>query len=305
MVYDVIILGSGPAGLSAAIYASRAKLKFVVIEKNMVTGGQILDTYEIDNYPGLFHVSGVDLAEKFKKHCDCLGTEFITGEVKSLELRDKIKRITLLNGVTIKAHSIVIAMGARCRKLNVEGEEKYTGMGVSYCAICDGPFFRKKETVVIGGGDSALEEALFLSRICSKVTLIHRGKQYRAALSLINKVEETKNIECLYNTEVCKIEGNEVVNCITVKDIVTAKQSSIATNGVFIAIGRDPNTDLVKDMVHINKEGYIITDSDCLTNLEGVYAAGDIREKSLRQVITAAADGAISITAVEHFLQGR
>ncbi len=302
MNYDVIIIGSGLAGLAAAIYAQRAELNCIVIEKNPLSGGQIINTYEVDNYPGTPGISGFDLSSKFREHCEKLNTTFITGEVVKFELEDNIKVVTLENGTQYRSKTAVIAAGGLPRHLDVEGEEEFSGLGVSYCATCDGAFFRNKTVAVVGGGDVAVEDAIFLSRICKKVYIIHRRDQFRAAKSSVNKLEAIDNVTILWDNVVERIKGTETVESIDVKNVKTNEISTLEVSGVFIAVGYIPSSQVYKDIVALDDSGYIIAGEDCQTNVPGVFAAGDIRTKNLRQIITAAADGANSITGVEKYL---
>ena len=302
MIYDVIIIGSGPAGLSAAIYAQRAELKNIVIEKTGISGGQIINTYEVDNYPGTPGISGFELSTKFREHCDRLNTTFITGEVVSFKLEDNIKVVTLDDGTIYKAKTVIISSGGLPRHLNVPGEDKYAGLGLSYCATCDGAFFKNKDVAVVGGGDVAVEDAIFLSRICKKVYVIHRRDEFRAIKSSVNKLLENNNVEVLRDNVVEIIYGSETVETLNIKNVKTDEASSLSVSGVFIAVGYIPNSDIYKDSVATDVGGYIIAGENCETNVPGVFAAGDIRTKDLRQIITAAADGANAITAVEKYL---
>ncbi len=302
MIYDVIIIGSGPAGLAAGIYAQRAEFNTLIIEKNAISGGQIINTYEVDNYPGLPGISGFELAEKFRSHCDGLGAQFITGDVMTFEVVDGVKKITLDNNEVFEAKAVIIATGAAYRKLGVDGELQFSGMGVSYCATCDGAFFRNKTTVVVGGGDVAVEDAIFLARLCKKVYVVHRRHEFRAAKSLCNRLISMENVEIIWDSVVDKIEGNDFVEAIQVTNTETKEQRRVETDGVFIAVGNIPNSDVYKEVVAMDEAGYIIANENCETNIPGIYAAGDIRTKSLKQIITAAADGANAITAVERYL---
>ncbi|WP_167957819.1 thioredoxin-disulfide reductase [Anaerosporobacter faecicola] len=302
MIYDVIIIGTGPAGLAAGIYAQRAELNTLLIEKNAISGGQIINTYEVDNYPGLPGISGFELAEKFRSHCDGLGATVVTGEVANFEVTDTNKKVTLDNGEVYEAKAIIIATGAAYRKLGVQGELQLSGMGVSYCATCDGAFFRNKTTVVVGGGDVAVEDAIFLARLCKKVYVVHRRHEFRAAKSLCNRLLNMENVEVIWDSVVDQIEGSDLVEAIQITNRETKEQRRIETDGVFIAVGNVPNSEIYKEAVAVDESGYIIAQEDCETNVPGVYAAGDVRTKSLRQIITAAADGANAITAVERYL---
>lgn len=301
-MYDLIILGSGPAGLSAAIYAKRAELNTIVIEKAPMSGGQVINTYEVDNYPGYKGISGFDLSMKFREHCDQLGVSFVTGEVSNMTVNDDIKTITLTNGNRYDAKAVIIAMGAIWRKLGVPGEEKYSGLGVSYCATCDGAFFRNKEVAVVGGGDVAVEDAIFLARLCKKVYVIHRRDSFRAAKVLSTKLQTIENVEILWNTTVEEIKGTEFVDSLIIKDKMTEEVRKLQVAGVFIAVGTVPNSEVFQGVVDLDSSGYIIADETCQTNINGILAAGDIRTKELRQIITAASDGANAVTSVEKYL---
>jgi thioredoxin reductase (NADPH) len=302
MIYDVIIIGSGPAGLAAAIYAQRSELKCIVIEKAGLSGGQIINTYEVDNYPGTPGISGFDLSAKFREHCDKLNTTFITGEVIEFKLENDIKVVTLDDGVRYLAKTVIISAGGLPRHLEVPGEEKFSGMGVSYCATCDGAFFKNKTVAVVGGGDVAVEDAIFLSRICEKVYVIHRRDEFRAIKSSVNKLLANSNVEVLWDSVVEEIGGTEIVETLGIKNSKTGESSNIDLAGVFIAVGYVPSSQIYKDIVDIDEGGYIIAGENCETNVPGIFAAGDIRTKDLRQIITAASDGANAITAVERYL---
>lgn len=301
MVYDVIIIGSGPAGLTAAIYGQRAKLKVLVIEKQPMSGGQILNTYDVDNYPALLGIGGFELGMKFREHADKLGAEIVTENIRKLQLTAEPKKI-ITDKNEYEAKTVILATGAIHRKLNVPGEEELKGMGVSYCATCDGAFFKNKDVAVVGGGDVALEDALFLARACNKVYLIHRRDKLRGAKLLQQKVEETENIEIIWNTVVEKINGNGIVENISVYNKEKEERSDLLVNGIFIAVGTEPVTKIFEGQVGMNEAGYILAGEDCRTDCEGVFAAGDVREKQLRQIVTAAADGANAITSVERYL---
>ncbi|NLP16412.1 MAG: thioredoxin-disulfide reductase [Clostridiales bacterium] len=302
MIYDVIIIGSGPAGLSAAIYAQRAELTNIVIEKTGMSGGQIINTYEVDNYPGTPGISGFDLSVKFREHCDKLNTTFINGEVVEFKLEDDIKVVILDDGTRYQAKTIIIASGGLPRHLNVPGEERLSGLGVSYCATCDGAFFKNKTVAVVGGGDVAVEDAIFLSRICERVYVIHRRDEFRAIKSSVNKLLKNDNVTVLWDSVVESINGTETVDSLDIKNVKTGETSNLKVEGVFIAVGYIPNSQIFKDIVATDESGYIIAGESCETNVPGIFAAGDIRTKDLRQIITAASDGANAITAVERYL---
>lgn len=299
---DVIIIGSGPAGLTAGIYAARAELSAMVIEKNPLSGGQIINTYEVDNYPGIPGISGFELADKFRKHCDRLGVTFAQGDVAGFELEGNVKKITLDNDQVYYGKTVIIATGSEYRKLDVPGEDELKGMGVSYCATCDGAFFRNKTVVVVGGGDVALEDAIFLSRLCEKVYVVHRRNEFRAAKSIISRLMSLENVEILWDSVVEKIEGSDFVEAVTVKSSAKDQETRLLVSGIFIAVGNVPSSEIYQSLLDTDDSGYIIADEDCETNVPGVFAAGDIRTKQLKQVITAASDGANAITAVEKYL---
>lgn len=300
-MYDLIILGSGPAGLCAAIYASRAELNTIVIEKAPMSGGQVINTYEVDNYPGYPGISGFELSMKFREHCDHLGASFVTGEVKTITVEDQIKKVTLESGEVYEAKAVIIATGAVWRKLGVPGEQKLSGLGVSYCATCDGAFFRNKEVAVVGGGDVAVEDAIFLARLCKKVYVIHRRDEFRAAKVLSSRLMQLENVEIIWDTVVEEIHGTESVESITLKNKKTDATQELPVSGVFIAVGTLPNSECFQGVVKMNEGGYIIADETCKTSAPGIFAAGDIRTKDLRQIITAASDGANAVTSVEKY----
>lgn len=300
-IHDLIIIGSGPAGLSAAVYAQRAELDTVVIERNMMSGGQILNTYEVDNYPGLPGISGFDLGMKLREHADKLGAEFKEDTVMAAELGGDVKKIVCEND-TYLAKTVIIATGAHHKKLGAKGEEILTGAGVSYCATCDGAFFKNKVTAVIGGGDVAIEDAIFLARMCSKVYLIHRRDELRGAKSLQNRLLSLDNVEVIWDTVVDEIEGEDKVESLMLRNKKTGEKSDLKVDGVFIAVGIEPDSEQYSGQVEMDQHGYIVAGEDGKTSVDGVYAAGDVRTKALRQVITAAADGANCITSAQSYL---
>lgn len=301
-MYDLIIIGAGPAGMSAAVYAARAELDFIVIEGSYMQGGQLLTTYDVDNYLGLPGVGGFELGGKFAEHVKGLGVNFVTENVVSMKAEGSVKTVATEKNI-YEARSIIIATGAAHKKSGAEGEEEFAGRGVSYCATCDGAFFRNKVTAVVGGGDVALEDALYLSRLCRKVYLIHRREEFRAAKSIVTKAKSMENIEFILDSVVENIKGENKVDSVGLLNKKTGKRSALAVDGVFIAVGMQPVTAYVDPAVAVDGAGYIIAGEDCKTNVEGVFAAGDIRTKQLRQIITAAADGANAVTSVEKYLQ--
>ena len=291
-MYDVAIIGEGPAGMTAAIYATRAGLSTVIIEKAF-SGGQMSVTPEIDNYPGFETISGFDLAMNMSKHAKGLGAEVLRLEVSDIEFSEGHNVIRTAKQ-DIEAKTVILALGASHRKLGVPGEGNFSGLGVSYCATCDGNFFRGREVCVVGGGNTALEDALYLSKICRKVYLIHRRDTFRGFDTLAKKIFETENIVPVLDSVVEAICGDERVSSVTVKNVKSGDVSSIPTSACFIAVGMIPNTDLLKDKVTLTDSGYVDAGEDTETNLPGVFAAGDIRKKPSYQIITAAADGAVA-----------
>ncbi len=302
-MYDLVIIGGGPAGLSASVYAKRAMLNTVVIEKQPINGGQVLNTYEVDNYLGIPDIDGFNLAKKFKEHAEKLGAEFLKGEVKEIIDKNDFKEVILKNDDKIDTKAVIVATGTFYRKLNIDGEKRLRGMGVSYCATCDGSFFRNKITAVVGGGDVALEDAVFLSRMCEKVYIIHRRDKFRGTKILREKVESIKNIEILYNTVTEEIKGENEVEGLLLKNVNTGKTFDISVNGVFIAIGTIPDTGFLKGLIELDDNGYVIAEEDGITSREGIFAAGDIRLKALRQIITAASDGANCVYSAEKYIE--
>lgn len=303
MIYDLIIIGAGPAGMTAGIYANRAMLNSVIIENDGFCGGQILTTSDIQNYPGFYLIDGFELAERIKEHGKKLGCKFTAGNVRRIEKQDKTFRLILEDGGYMESKAVIIATGARHRKLGVKGEEELAGKGVSYCAVCDGAFFRNKTVAVIGGGDTSLKDAIYLARVCAKVYIIIRRDVFRASKSLIYSVEHTDNIEIIQNTVVESINGADKVENLSLRNKIADGTSVLAVDGVFVAIGAEPVTEFVKGLIEINEKGYIVADETGVTSMDGIFAAGDIRTKSLRQIITAAADGANCANSAERYLE--
>lgn len=299
-IYDVVIIGSGPAGLAAAIYAERAELNAIVIEKNVVSGGQVLTTYEVDNYPGVKGIGGYDLGMKFREHADSLGAEFVEDEVVRIETDGNVKKV-VCTGNTYETRTVIIATGASHRKLGIPGEEELAGMGVSYCATCDGAFFRGKTTAVVGGGDVAIEDAIFLARLCKKVYVVHRRDELRGAKSLQKKLFSLDNVEMVWDSVAERIEGENKVERLAVSNVKTGETRELELQGVFIAVGISPNSAAFEGTVEM-ENGYIKAGEDCASSCPGIFAAGDVRTKGLRQIVTAVADGANSIIAVERYL---
>lgn len=292
---DLVIIGAGPAGMAAAIYAMRAKLDALVIEKEGC-GGQMAQTYEVDNYPGLPGLSGMELGEKMKEHAAKLGTEIIYDEVKSIDKQGEIFVVSLESGQTIETKGIILATGATHAKLGVPGEERLAGAGVSYCATCDGAFFKNKNVAVIGGGDVAIEDAIFLSRMASSVTLIHRRNELRGAASLQEALKKCENVSILWDTVVEEINGQYAVESLSLKNVKDNEDFNLLVQGVFVAVGINPVKTAIEGL-DCNEKGYIIAGEDCRSNIKGIYAIGDVRAKNLRQIVTAVADGANAITS--------
>lgn len=303
MIYDCVIIGSGPAGLSAAVYAKRAGLNVLVIEKNYMSGGQVLNTYEVDNYLGLPGMNGFDMGMQFRAHADKLEVEFAEGEVTGIA-DGEVKTIHTPTG-DYEAYTIILAMGAEHAKLEVPGEKKLAGRGVSYCATCDGVFYKGKDVAVVGGGDVALEDAAFLARYCNKVYVIHRRDEFRGAMILQKQLEDLDNVEILYSHTVEEICGEEQVRELILSDKKANTQKKLAVTGVFIAVGMNPQTGWVPDFIKKDEKGYIMAGEDCITNVKGIYVAGDARTKHLRQIITAVSDGACAAISAASGLQHR
>ncbi len=302
MIYDVIVVGAGPAGLAAAIYGKRAGMNILVLDSSSISGGQILSTYEIDNYPGMPGISGEGLAQAMRSHCDKLGVEFARGKVTSIIDKGATKEL-ITKKATFESKTVVLATGASNRALGCPGEGELSGVGVSYCATCDGAFFKDKVVAVVGGGDVALEDALYLARFCSKVYLIHRRDEFRGAVVLQEQVKGTDKIQILFDSTVEAIDGTEKVESIQVKNKNTGAIDTIGLDGVFIAVGNIPNVKGIQGLPDQDEAGYIVAGENCETSIPGIYAAGDVRTKQLRQVITATADGANAITSIDRYLK--
>lgn len=300
-MYDVIIIGSGPAGLAAAIYAQRAKLEMIIIEENYISGGQVVNTYEVDNYPGLPGINGMDLGMKMREHAEKMGAQFVRAKVVEIQAEGDIK-VVKTEDETYEAKTVIFAAGAKHRTLDIPGEKEFTGMGVSYCATCDGAFFRNKVTAVIGGGDVAVEDAIFLARLCKKVYVVHRRDELRAAKILQDNLLSLDNVEMVWDSVAEEIRGEGLVKELAVKNVKTGEQRTLDVDGVFVAVGILPNSELLKDQVRTDKGGYLEAGEDGVTSIPGVFAAGDVRTKQLRQIITAASDGANCITSVQEYL---
>ena len=299
--YEVIIIGGGPAGLAAGLYTSRARLSSLLIERGMV-GGQIADAELVENYPGFAEgVSGLELGQLMHQQATKYGLNTIIAEATDIELKGEKKVVKTTKGnFTTKA--VIIASGSERRKLGIPGEEKLTGRGVSYCATCDAPFFKEKPVAVVGGGDAAITEALYLVKFASRVIVIHRRDQLRASRILEERARAEPKIEFLWNSVVEAVEGEDVVKRLSLRQVITGKKSTLDVAGVFIAIGLKPNTDYLKGVLPLDKAGYIITNDRMETEIPGIFAAGDIRLNSAQQAITAAGDGATAAVFAEKFI---
>ena len=300
-IYDLAILGAGPAGICAAIYATRAKLNTIWLDKKFVQGGQIVDTYEVDNYPGLPGITGLDLGEAMAGHAEKLGMKPQREPVRSIEAEQGIKVIRTKKN-EYRARAVIIACGATHRHLGIPGEEELSGMGVSYCATCDAAFFQDRTVVVVGGGNVAVEDAILLSRTCKKVYLVHRRDELRAEKILQECLFACKNVELIWDSIPLSIEGTDKVEALKIQNKKTQEESFIETDGVFIAVGIVPGTEKFKDLVKLDEAGYIVAGEDGITSEPGIFAAGDIRTKNLRQVVTAVADGANAVASVQRYL---
>lgn len=301
-MYDIIIIGSGPAGLSAAIYAQRACLDTIVIEKNGISGGQVLNTWEVDNYPGFPGVTGFELSKQFREHANKLGARVVQDEVVQVELSGNVKKV-VCEEETYEARCVILASGAHHRTLEVPGEEELRGAGVSYCATCDGAFFRGRTVAVVGGGDAALEDAIFLARMCEKVYIVHRRDKLRGAKRLQERLQALENIEFVWNSETVAIEGNAQVEALRLRQTQTGEERRLDVDGVFIAVGIAPESELYAGQLELDEQGYIRADESGQTSVPGVFAAGDVRTKALRQILTAASDGANCVASAERYLQ--
>ncbi len=300
-MYDVIIIGAGPGGMTAASYAARAGLDVVVLE-GLIPGGQMGTTFEVENYPGLNNVlSGAELAMDFENQAKKFGAKILFERVETVDFSSDVKKVVSDNG-EYSAKTVVLAMGAKPRKLKVPGEEEFAGMGVSYCATCDGAFYKGKTTVVVGGGDTALEDAIFLSRYCNKVYLVHRRDEFRGSRQLQKRVKEIENIEIILSANVTEIKGDKKVNGVTVA-YNDGKNIDIPVDGVFVAVGTSPEGGDLTSQFNKTDAGYIITDDEMQTSISGVFAVGDIRDKKLRQIVTAASDGAIAAYSISKYLE--
>ncbi|PWA12591.1 thioredoxin-disulfide reductase [Pueribacillus theae] len=301
-IYDVIIAGAGPAGLTAAVYASRANLSTLMIERG-IPGGQMANTEDVENYPGFESILGPDLSNKMFEHAKKFGAEYQYGDIK--EIRDGEDYKTVITGdKEYKAKAVIVSTGAEYKKLGVPGEEELAGRGVSYCAVCDGAFFKGKELVVVGGGDSAVEEGVYLTRFASKVTIVHRRDKLRAQKILQQRAFDNEKVEFIWNHTVKEIIGKDgKVSSVMLVNTQTGEEQEFKTDGVFVYIGMLPLNDSVKNLGITNEEGYVLTDEQMETKVPGIFAAGDIREKMLRQIVTATGDGSIAAEAAQKYIE--
>ena len=303
-VRTVIIIGSGPAGYTAAIYAARAQLSPLLFEGAVTAGGALMNTTEVENFPGFRDgIMGPELMENLRAQAERFGTEFITDDVVSVDLTGAVKTVTDGEGRTFSAHSVILAMGSGYRELGVEGEKRLSGHGVSWCATCDGFFFRQQEIAVIGGGDSAVEEATFLTRFADKVTLVHRRDELRASKIMAERAFNDPKIAFAWNSEVAEVKGGDKVDTLVLRDTVTGAERDLPVTGVFVAIGHDPRSELVKGQVSLDENGYVLVEGRTTrTNLPGVFACGDLVDHTYRQAITAAGSGCQAALDAERFL---
>lgn len=302
-IYDVIIIGAGPAGMTAALYASRANLSTLMIERG-IPGGQMANTEDIENYPGYDSILGPDLSQKMFDHSKTFGAEYAYGDVQRISDETEYKIVHAHNR-DYKARAIILASGAQYKKIGVPGEEELGGRGVSYCAVCDGAFFKGKDLFVIGGGDSAVEEGVFLTRFANKVTIVHRRDELRAQKILQKRAFDNEKIDFIWNHTLKEItEKDGKVGGARLVSTIDGTETDHEIDGVFIYIGMNPITGFVQDLGITNEQGYIVTNEAMETNIPGIFAAGDVREKTLRQVVTATNDGAIAAQNAQHFIEG-
>ena len=303
-VRNLIIIGSGPSGYTAAVYAARANLEPLVFEGSVTAGGALMNTTDVENFPGFPDgIMGPDLMDKLRAQADRFGAELVSDDVTAVDLTGEIKTVSLADGTTYRARAVVLAMGSGYRKLEVEGEDRLSGHGVSWCATCDGFFFREQNIVVVGGGDSALEEATFLTRFASKVTMVHRRDQLRGSKIMQDRAFANDKIDFEWNSEVAELHGEDKLEGITLRDTVTGELRRIDATGLFIAIGHDPRSELLKGQVELDDEGYVLVQpGSTATNLPGVFAAGDLVDHTYRQAVTAAGTGCAASLDAERYL---
>lgn len=301
-IYDVIIAGAGPAGMTAAVYASRANLDTLMLERG-IPGGQVANTEDVENYPGYDHILGPDLSNKMFEHAKKFGAEYAYGDIKEVIDGNEYKTV-IAGSKEYKTRTLIIATGAQYKKLGIPGEEELGGRGVSYCAVCDGAFFKERELVVVGGGDSAVEEGVYLTRFASKVTIVHRRDELRAQKILQDRAFKNDKVEFIWDTIVKEVNNKDgKVGSVTLLDKKTNEEYEFETDGVFVYIGMDPLSEPFKSLGITNEEGYIPTNENMETSVPGIFAAGDIREKELRQIVTATGDGSIAAQSAQHFIE--
>ncbi|MEK7310204.1 MAG: thioredoxin-disulfide reductase [Planctomycetota bacterium] len=302
MIYDIVIIGGGPAGLTAGIYATRALMKTLLLEK-IAPGGLVITTEKVENYPGFAEgVNGYELMEQMIKQAGKFGLETISEEAIGISQKDKGFHIkTTLQDY--QALSVIIASGTIYRNLGVEGEQTFTGRGISYCATCDAPLFRNKEVVVVGGGDAAIEEALFLTKFVKKIYLVHRRDKLRASAILQERAKQNPKIEFIWNSVINRIYGKSKIEKVTIRNVLDNSEQELNIDGIFVFIGFEPKTVFLKDFVELDKEGYVVTDYEMKTSRSGIFAAGDVRSNALRQIITACGDGARAAVSSQHFVE--
>lgn len=301
--YETIVIGGGPAGLTAGIYLARARVKTLIINEGIV-GGQIILTHEIANYPGVENISGYQLAVIMKKQAESFGCTIFNGKsVKNIELENKVKSVTLSDGSIYTSDSVILAPGGRSRTLGIPGEDIFKGKGISYCATCDGDFFTNKEIVVVGGGNSALEEAVSLTKYAKKVTIVHQLDNFQASKYGIEEAKKNPKVNFIMKSSLSSFKGNESIESVDIKNLETNKITNFKTDGVFVFIGYSPNTEFLKDKIELNKKKEIVVKSDLSTSVEGVYAAGDSIVKQFRQITTAVADGTIAALSIANYLE--
>jgi thioredoxin reductase (NADPH) len=304
-IYEVIIVGGGPSGLAAGLYCKRAALNTVLVEKGLL-GGQIAISKDVDNYPGMEGITGFDLAEKLVHHVQTFGLNIIQQEVAAVNAGSDLHSVRLVNGDLLQTTALILALGGTARKLGIPGELEYLGSGVSYCGTCDGFFFRDKTVVVVGGGDTAVEEALYLSRLAKKVLLVHRSNTLRANKVLQSRLNAEPEIKVIWNTIITEIKGNgRAVESVSIENIETGEMGDLPTDGVFIFIGYSPNNKLIPPAVRINELGFVLTGDRCETSVPGIFAVGDVRQKFANQIVVAAADGCVGALAAAHYVELR
>ena len=301
-IYDLIIVGAGPAGLTAAIYALRAGLHTLLLEKNFVSGGQTASTYEVDNYPGLPGISGAEFGQKIRSHADQLGLVSERVNVKEIHVEEDGTKVIRTRKKDFQARTVLLAVGARHRLLGAKGEERLSGMGISYCATCDGAFYKDQTVAVVGGGNVAVEDAIFLAKICKMVYVVHRRDQLRADDILQKRLFQFPNVVFCWNQVCEEIQGEEQVEAILLKKEKDGSSQRVKVDGVFVAVGIHPNSEPYQGLVDMDEGGYIVAGEDGKTNMPGIFAAGDVRTKKLRQIITAASDGANAVSSVQDYL---